>query len=144
MTMAAMGHENLNREQHVEGASDRGFGLVFAGVFAVLALWPLIHGAQMRWWAAGVGAVFLLLAVFKSSLLAPLNRAWMRFGILLGKVVSPVALGVLFFLVITPIGLLVRMTGKDPLRLKLEPSDSSYWIRREPVGPDPESLTNQF
>jgi hypothetical protein len=139
-----MAHEDLNRDQHVEGSSDRAFGLVFAVVFLVIAGWPLFHGEAIRWWAAGVAAMFALVALVKSVLLAGLNRLWMKLGILLGKVVSPIALGILFYVVITPIGVMIRLSGKDPLRLKFDPDADSYWIPREPPGPPPGSMTQQF
>ena len=139
-----MAHEDLNRDQHVEGSSDRAFGLVFAVVFLVIAGWPLFHGEAIRWWSAGVAAMFALVALVKPALLAGLNRLWMKLGILLGKVVSPIALGILFYVVITPIGVMIRLTGKDPLRLKFEPDADSYWIPREPPGPPPGSMTQQF
>ncbi|MFZ5523317.1 MAG: SxtJ family membrane protein [Pseudomonadota bacterium] len=139
-----MSHEDLNREQHIEGSSDRAFGLVFAGVFLVIAGIPLFHGEVMRWWSVGVAAVFVLVALVKPALLAGLNRLWMKLGILLGKVVSPIALGILFYVVITPIGVVIRLTGKDPLRLKFDPDAESYWIPREPPGPPPGSMNNQF
>jgi hypothetical protein len=137
-------HEDLKREHHVEGSSDRGFGLVFAGVFLVIAGWPLVHGEMPRWWASGVAVAFALVSLLKPALLATLNRLWIKFGVLLGKVVSPIALGVVFYGVITPIGAVVRLTGKDPLRLKLNPAADSYWILRAPPGPPPNSMTNQF
>jgi hypothetical protein len=139
-----MAHEHLNRVQHVEGSSDRTFGLVFAGVFLVIAGWPLFHGEALRWWAVGVAVVFALLALVKPALLAGLNRLWIKLGILLGKVVSPIALGILFYGVFTPIGAAMRLAGKDPLRLKFDPGADSYWIPREPPGPPPNSMTNQF
>jgi hypothetical protein len=139
-----MGHENLEREDHIEGSSDRSFGFVFAAVFAVIALWPLMGGGGVRWWSAGLAGLFVLLALVMPAVLAPLNKVWMRLGLLLGKIVSPIALAVMFYLIITPIGLLMRLTGKDPLRLKFAKADASYWIRREPPGPKPDSLTNQF
>jgi hypothetical protein len=139
-----MGHENLGREGQIEGSSDRGFGFVFAAVFALVAFWPLVHGRPVRWWSAGLALAFLLIAWLKPALLSSLNKLWTRFGLLLSAVVSPVALSVLFFLVIAPTGLLMRLGGKDPLRLNFEPSVESYWIPREPPGPRPDSLTNQF
>ncbi len=139
-----MAHEDLKRDQHVEGSSDRAFGLVFAGVFLVIAGIPLFHGEALRWWSVGVAAVFALVALVKPALLAGLNRLWMKLGILLGKVVSPIALGILFYVVITPIGIMIRLTGKDPLRLKFDSDAESYWIPREPPGPPPGSMNNQF
>ena len=139
-----MAHEDLSRDQQVEGSSDRSFGLVFSGVFLLIATWPLLQGGTARWWAAGVAAAFAVIALSKPTLLASLNRLWMKFGILLGKVISPIALGILFYGVLTPIGAVIRLTGKDPLRLKLDSDTDSYWIGREPPGPPPDSMTNQF
>lgn len=139
-----MAHEDLTREQQVEGSSDRSFGLVFAAVFLIIACWPLFYGETPRWWSVVVSAAFAVIALLKPALLARLNRLWMKFGILLGKVVSPIALGILFYGVLTPIGAVIRLTGKDPLRLKLDSGADSYWIRREPPGPPPDSMTNQF
>ncbi|MGH8570378.1 MAG: SxtJ family membrane protein, partial [Gammaproteobacteria bacterium] len=137
-------HENLQRDQHVEGSSDRAFGLVFGGVFVVIACWPLFDGEPPRWWAFGVAAVLAMIAALRPALLAVPNRLWIKLGLLLGRVVSPIALGVLFYGVVAPLGVVMRLTGTDPLRLKLDPSADSYWIPREPPGPPPDSLRNQF
>jgi len=139
-----MAHEDLTREEQVEGSSDRNFGFVFGAVFVLMAALPLFHGQPPRWWAIGIAAVFSLLALVKPALLAVPNRLWTRLGILLGKVVSPIALGILFYVVITPMGAVMRLTGKDPLRLKFDAAKDSYWIRRDPPGPAPGSMTNQF
>lgn len=139
-----MAHEDLNRDQHVEGSTDRAFGLVFAGLFLVIAGWPFFHGEAIRWWAVGVSAVFGVTALVKPTLLAGLNRLWIKLGVLLGKVVSPIALGILFYCVFAPLGAVIRLTGKDPLRLKFDPAADSYWIPRNPPGPPPDSMTNQF
>lgn len=139
-----MAHEDLNREQAVESSSDRAFGLVFAAVFLVVAAWPLLGREPPRWWALVLSAAFALVAVVRPVVLAGLNRLWTRLGILLGRVVSPIALGILFYGVLTPLGALLRLTGKDPLRLKRDPEASSYWIPRQPPGPPPDSMTNQF
>jgi len=104
----------------------------------------LIHGETPRWWAAGVAAVFALAAVLRPALLAGFNRQWIKLGVLLGKVISPVALGVLFYGVLTPLGALMRLTGKDPLRQRREREATSYWLPRQPPGPPPDSMTNQF
>lgn len=139
-----MAHEDLTRDQQVEGSSDRNFGLVFAGVFLLIGIWPLFHWQTPRWWAFGVAAVFALAALVKPALLAGLNRLWIKLGILLGRIVSPIALGILFYGVLTPVGAVMRLMGKDPLRLKRDPGANSYWIPREPPGPPPDSMTNQF
>lgn len=139
-----MAHEDISREQEIEGSSDRSFGVVFAVVFFLIGAWPLIGGGSPRWWAVGIGAVFLAVAFLKPGLLAVMNRWWMKLGLLLGKIVSPIALGILFYGVMMPIGTLMRLSGKDPLRLKRDPGAQSYWIEREPPGPPPDSMTNQF
>jgi hypothetical protein len=139
-----MSHEDLSREQVVEGSTDRAFGLVFAAVFLVIAGWPLLHGEALRWWACLVGAAFALVALAKPMLLARLNRLWTKLGILLGRVVSPIALGILFYAVLTPLGLLMRLAGKDPLRRGRDAGAPSYWQPRTPPGPPPDSMTNQF
>lgn len=140
----AMAHEDLTREQEVEGSSDRSFGVVFAVVFVLIAGWPLWYGEGPRWWSLVVAGLFALVAIVKPALLSGLNRQWMKLGILLGKIVSPIALGLLFYGVITPLGAALRLAGKDPLRLKFDRGADSYWIRREPPGPLPDSMINQF
>ncbi len=139
-----MAHEDLHREQNIEGSSDRAFGIVFAVVFALIAAWPLLQGAGLRFWSLAVAIVFALVAWLRPTLLAGPNRWWMKLGLLLGKIVSPIALGILFFAVLVPIGFLMRATGKDPLRLKREAGTGSYWITRAPPGPPPDSMKNQF
>jgi hypothetical protein len=137
-------HENLSREQHVKGSSDRTFGFVFVAAFAVIALWPLFSAGSPRWWAAVVAVGFGLVAVARPALLANLNRLWMKLGLLLGRVVSPIALGVLFYGVFTPLGSLMRATGKDPLHLARDRAAATYWRTREPPGPPPNSMERQF
>lgn len=139
-----MAHENLIREEHVEGSSDRTFGLVMAAAFVVVACWPLLSRAGVRWWAIAIAAVFAVLSLARPALLSGLNRQWMKLGLLLGKIVSPIALGVLFYAVLTPMGFVIRALGKDPLKLKFDPAAESYWQRRTPPGPPPDSMTNQF
>jgi hypothetical protein len=139
-----MGHEDFSREEHIEGSSDRSFGFVFAAVFALIALWPLLHHGGLRVWALAVAAAFGLVAIVRPALLATPNRLWMKLGLLLGKIVAPIALGILFYVVLTPLGAMMRMAGKDPLRLKRDAAAASYWIPRQPPGPPPGSMTNQF
>ena len=139
-----MAHEDLAREQHIEGSSDRSFGLVVAGVCLLVALGPLRHGLSPRWWALAVASVFALIAQLKPALFATLNRLWTKLGVLLGKIVSPIALGILFYGVFTPVAVALRLTGKDPLRLRLDRAADSYWILRKPPGPPPDSMSNQF
>src|SRR5262249_10838160 len=130
--------------QELRGSSDRSFGLVFAGFFLIVGTWPLVHGRPLRVWAVGVAAVFLIAALVNPTWLGPLNRLWLRLGLLLQLIVSPVVLGLLFFLTVTPIGLLMRLTGKDPLRLRFDPLARSYWVERRPPGPAPDTMRQQF
>jgi hypothetical protein len=139
-----MAHERLDREQRVEASSDRAFGWVFAAVFLVVAAWPLLYAAPPRWWSAAIAALFGLLAAFRPASLSTANRLWLKFGLLLGKVVSPIALGILYYAVLVPIGLAMRLAGKDPLRQKRDGDADSYWLRRQPPGPPPDSMNRQF
>ena len=138
-------HERLSDEAPgVAPASDRAFGFAFAVVFTAIALFPLLGGGPPRWWSAGVAAALLAAALLKAEWLAPANRAWRRVALLLHRVVATVILAFLFYAVVTPTGLLMRAFGKDPLRLRYDPSAKSYWILRSPPGPTPESMKNQF
>ena len=137
-------HEDFRRKQEGRGGSDRGFGIVFAIFFALIGLVPLRAHHPVRWWSLGLAGVFLLVALLKPAWLHPLNRVWTMLGILLGLVVSPLITALLFFLVVTPIGFLFRLLKKDPLRLASSPGATSYWIAREPPGPAPETMRNQF
>lgn len=139
-----MAHENLQRVREVKGSSDRSFGLIFATVFAVIACWPLLHGEAPRWWALAVAAALGAIAVFRPAVLAAPNRWWLKVGLALGHLVGPVALGILFYGAFTPIGWLKRLTSRDPLNRRFDPRARSYWVQREPPGPPPASLTNQF
>ncbi|MEQ9641529.1 MAG: SxtJ family membrane protein [Alphaproteobacteria bacterium] len=136
-------HERLDHGAPVKGSSDRGFGIVFAVVFALIGCLPLLGGTTPHWWALVVAAVFLALALALPAVLAPLNRLWMKFGLLLHRIVSPLIMGLLFYGVVTPIGMLMRATGKDPMQRRREPEAESYWIVREP-GPAPDSMKHQF
>ena len=138
-------HEHTQKHvAEIKGSSDRAFGLVFSTVFAISSLYPLLGGGSIRIWYLIVAGIFLLLALFFPSVLAPANRLWMKFGELLHRIVSPVALGIVFYAAVLPTGLILRLFGKDPLRLRLDPNAESYWIKREPPGPVAESLNNQF
>lgn len=127
-----------------ETSSDRSFGLVFAAFFLAVALLPLLRKHDLRLWALELASVFLILALVAPKLLEPLNRLWTRFGMLLHKIVSPVALSVLYYGVVMPTGLLMQLVGKNPLRLRLDKSANSYWIERRPPSPAPDSLKFPF
>ena len=125
--------------------SNRNFGFLFAGVFALLSAYAAYQGAEPHrvygWLIAGV--VVGLVAIVAPTALTPFNKAWMKLGDLMGRVVSPLVLGVIFFVLITPIALITRLFGRDELRLK-KANVSSYWIDRAPPGPAGDSFKNQF
>ena len=127
----------------VQVGSDRNFGLVFAGAFAVIGLWPLVHHLSPRWWALVLALAFGVVAFAQPRWLHPLNVLWFRFGILLGRVVAPVVMGLVFFLCVAPIGLVMRLRGKDLLSLR-RGAQKSYWVARDPPGPAPNTMTKQF
>jgi hypothetical protein len=137
-------NEPVVSHRKVVAGSDRSFGLVFAGFFALVALLPAIHGAQPRWWALGLAGAFAAAALRAPRLLHPLNRVWFALGLLLHHVVNPVIMALMFYGAILPMALLLRALGKDLLRLKREPQAASYWIAREPPAPAPRSMNKQF
>lgn len=137
-------HENLSRDEAVEGSSNRSFGIVFAVVFLVIGCWPFVFGEGMLWWAVATAAAFGAIAFVAPSLLEWPNRLWLRFGLLLHHIVSPIALALVFYGAVLPTGLLLRLFGKDLLRLRRQPQAPSYWIDRTPPGPPPDSLKDQF
>jgi hypothetical protein len=137
-------HEDFTREEEVHGSSDRAFGLVMAAFLSLVAFVPLLHGGPVRWWVVAVAAAFLLAALLRPAILRPLNTLWLKFGLLLSRIVGPLVLALLFYLTVTPIGLLIRAAGKDPLRLRRNASATSYWIPRDPPGPPPASMKQQF
>jgi Saxitoxin biosynthesis operon protein SxtJ len=137
-------HEDFSRQEEIKASSDRGLGLVIATFFLIVAFWPIIYAQPIRWWALGVAGVFAVLALLWPAALAPLNKLWTKVGVFLYRIVSPVVMGLLFYLTVTPIASLMRMLGKDPLRLRRDPDAASYWIDRTPPGPAPETMKNQF
>jgi hypothetical protein len=137
-------HENLLRGDDVTGPSDRKFGLTMAAICTVIGGIRFAFGHGYWAWWLGAGVTFAAFAVFWPAALGPLNRAWLRLGLVLYKVVNPVVMALMFFSTITPIGFLMRLCGKDPLRLRRDPAAASYWIEREPPGPPPETMRNQF
>ena len=123
----------IDIEEHdaVTVGSERGFGMVFGAVFAIVAAWPLLNGETPRWWALAVAAGFVAAGFFTPRILRPLNRLWFRFGLLLGRIVGPLVMGLIFFMAVTPTALIFKLLGKDPLRLKSNASSQSYWIDRD-------------
>jgi hypothetical protein len=144
-------HEDFSRKEEVKGASDRGFGLTVGGILlAIAAVRAGLHlwdGAAPGWLEgvlAGVGAVLVVFGLAAPARLAPLNRAWTRLGLILFKVVNPVVLGLIYLTTVVPIGLFMRLLGRDLLSLKLDRQAASYWVVREPPGPAPETMIHQF
>ena len=121
----------MSQKLKIKVSSNRNFGLVFFVVFLIISLWPLLDGGQFKIWSLFFSLFFLVLGLMNSKLLTPLNLLWTKFGILLGNVFAPIVMSFIFFLVVTPIGLLMRMMGKDLLRTKYNKSGKSYWIKRD-------------
>ena len=110
-------------------SSNRSFGIVFFIVFLVIAFYPLTYSGELRVWSVMISLIFLFLGLLNSKILTPLNKLWFKFGIFLSKIISPLIMGIIFFLVVTPIGLLMRLLGKDVLNLKYN-NNKSYWIEK--------------
>ena len=110
--------------------SNKSFGILFFIVFLLISIWPIFKGETFRIWAAVISLIFLILALFESRILTPLNIAWIKFGELLGMIIAPIVMAVIYFIIITPIGLLMRLIGKDLLNIKFN-KNKSYWIKRE-------------
>ena len=144
MSKSQGGIDGGSHARKVEMGSDRSFGLVFAAVFAIVALLPLKDGGEPRLWAGAVAAAFLLVAFVYPRALKPLNKLWFLIGMALHHVVTPLVMGLLFFCTVTPIALIMRALGKDPLRLARDDTAASYWIVRIPPGPAPETMRRQF
>ena len=125
----------------VKISSNRSFGLLFFIVFLAISLWPLKSQGDLRLWAFILSLIFLVLGVLNSKFLNPLNKLWYKFGIFLGSIVSPIVMGAVFFIVVTPTGLIMRFLGKDVLRINKNKPVSTYWINREK---QKETMKKQF
>ena len=126
--------------EDIKISSNRSFGIVFFIVFLIIAIYPLINNADLRIWSLIISIIFLILGLINSKLLTPLNKLWFKFGIFLGKLISPIIMGIIFFFVVTPIGLLLRIFDKDVLNLK-KSNAKSYWIKKKgPIS----KMKNQF
>jgi len=144
MSASGTTHESYARNEVIKTSSNRSFGIVFTVVFAIVGVWPLISGGELRQWSAIVAGVLLIVSFVRPVWLAPANRFWMRFGLLLHKITNPIIMGLVFYLAVTPTALIMRLLGKDPLTRKIDPEAESYWIDRKPPGPAPNTMTNQF
>ena len=144
--------EPVTQDHGAKLGSDRSFGLVFAGVFGLVAVWPALSlgwrpqldPGAVRLWALAIAVAFAAAALLSPALLHPLNRLWFAFGHLLSKVVTPVVMGLLYVLAVVPTAYIMRLRGHDLLRLRLDRDAKSYWIMRDPPGPARDSMTNQF
>jgi len=124
----------------VKIGSNKSFGIVFSVVFFIIAIFPILNNDNIRVWSLVISLIFLVLGLINSKLLSPLNKIWFKFGLILSKVVSPVIMGIIFFLVVTPIGILIKILKKDLLNLKYN-NKNTYWIKKK----EPEStMKNQF
>ena len=120
--------------------TNRSFGILFFVVFFIIGIWPILSGNELRLWSFIIAIFFLILGIMRSRFLTPLNVAWIKFGMLLGVIIAPIIMGLVYFLVVLPIGLFMRILGKDLLNLKFN-TQKSYWIERESVK---SKMKNQF
>ena len=127
-------------QKNIKLPSNRNFGIVFFIVFLIIALWPLLKQNEIRIWSLIISFIFFVLGLINSNLLTPLNKLWFKFGILLGNIIAPIIMGIVFFLVVTPTGLIMRFFRKDILKLKKN-SSNSYWINKDNTN---SSMRNQF
>ena len=136
-------HESFTRDEAAQPGSDRTFGLVMTGALALVSLLNGWHFGRVWPWTLAAAVLFLIAALARPSSLRPLNYLWMKLGLLLHRIVNPIVMGLLFYGTILPTGLVMRMRGRDLLRLKRDSSAESYWITRVP-GPAPETMRDQF
>ena len=127
-------------QEKIKLPSNRNFGLVFFIVFMVIALWPLLNQSEIRYWSLSISLIFLLLGIINSKLLTPLNKIWFKFGLLLGSIISPIIMGIVYFLIVTPTGFIMRLMGKDVLNLKKN-TKNSYWLEKNNKN---NNMKNQF
>lgn len=127
----------------IKVGSNRSFGLVIGGVFLIIAVFPVLFGGELRLWALAVSAVFAGLGLARPAVLQPLNIAWFRFGMLLNRIISPIVMGIIFFVTVTPIALVRRLRAGDPLSQRFDPEADSYWIVRS-AEDRPTDMKKQF
>jgi len=111
-------------------SSEKSFGILFFIIFFLISIWPLLQGNTIRFWSLPIAFIFLILAFLKQELLKPLNTKWIKFGEMLGRIIAPIVMALIFFLILTPSSLIIRLFRKDLLKLKFS-EDNSYWIKRE-------------
>lgn len=144
MTKKPKAADDTIRHKKVTMGSNRSFGVVFTLFFSIIALWPLLNSNQIRIWAIITALIFLLASLFAPTILAPLNKVWFKFGLLLHHIVNPIIMAVMYFIVFAPVALVLKIMKKDLLRLRLDKKATTYWVERKPPGPEPESMRNQF
>ena len=132
---------DLKFNNNIKISSNRSFGIIFFVVFLFIALYPITYSEDIRIWSLIISFIFIILGLLNSKILTPLNKLWFKFGVILGKIISPIIMGIIFFLVVTPIGLTMKVLGKDLLRLKYNKKDNTYWIEKN--GPK-STMKNQF
>ena len=137
-------HDPVRSPEKLRIGSNRAVGIIISIAILIIGLWPLINENPVRSWLLYIALVLIIFSIFKPDFLKPLNRAWLLFGLILHKVFNPVIMGLLFYLTITPTGLLMRLFKKRPLNLSFDDSLESYWIQRSPPGPKSETMKNQF
>lgn len=137
-------HERLSLEEPIRRSSNRSVGLVFAAVFAVVGLAPMLRGDSPRGWAILMTVGLLTVALVFPRALGPLARAWLALGLALHAVVGPLVMALVYYTTVTPLGLLLRLAGKDVLRLRLDRAAPTYWIERAPPGPAADTMRRQF
>ena len=130
----------MSEYNDIKISSNRSFGVVFFIVFLLIALYPLLNNNEVRLWSLIISVIFLILGILNSKILSPLNKIWFKFGLILGKIISPIIMGIIFFLVVTPIGFIMKLLGKDLINLKFN-NEKSYWIEKS--GPK-SKMKNQF
>ena len=118
------------KNNKIKIGSNKSFGIVFFTVFLIIAIWPLLNGSDIRYWSLIISVVFLILGILNSKILTPLNKIWFKIGILLGNVISPIVMSIIFFLVVTPTSFIMKILGKDLLNLKKN-TKNSYWIKKQ-------------
>ena len=126
---------------NIKISSNRSFGIVFFVFFFIVALYPLLHNNEIKHWSIIISLIFLILGILDSRLLSPLNKVWFKFGLLLAKIVSPIVMAIIFFFVVTPTGIIMKLLGKDLLNLRFNNKQSSYWIEKSGLR---SKMKNQF
>ena len=137
-------HESLDSREEAKKSSDRAFGIFFTLIFLAVGVWEVSSGISAGWFFLAGFAIFFIITLARPSILGLLNRAWMKLGVLLGRVGNPLLLGIVFFLVIFPMTVFRKLSSKDSLHLEFESGLESYWIDRKPPGPKPGFMTKQF